>query len=180
MNSVAVKRRIAVVGGSGQGKSYFIKNHLLPSFAKQSKNIYIWDKNGEYNPEQSYKLNINKWQKFERNRDALIRNICDLQNSLILIDEAATVFNKRSFSQDFEEKMIGARHDNVIILVVYHSLSAIPEYMVQYLDRIVLFKTHETATKFKNKFDRLEINEAFDELQKNVENKQGIYKIIDL
>ena len=180
MSSVTVKRRIAVVGGSGQGKSFFIKNRLLPQFAQQSKNIFIWDKNGEYNPEHDYKLNINNWKKFERNREALIRNICDLQNSLILVDEAATVFNKRSFSQEFEEKMIGARHDNVIIIVVYHSLSAIPEYMVQYLDRLVLFKTHETATKFKTKFDRVEINLAFERLQNNKTNTQGVFEIIDL
>lgn len=136
-----------IVGQRGSGKSTFNKKIVqhLPR-----ERLRIHDIQGEYFPGEA----LTPVKEF-------IEQVQTCRNCVILFEEATIFFPNRGYDKGMVELLVSARHRGNIINLVYHSITAIPEYIYNLADYIVLFET-------KDKIHKIELN--YEELAPHVKN----------
>lgn len=186
LNNGNPKHRIAIFGASGYGKSFYIKNSLIPLyyesvFKKQKtdkKGIYVWDVQNEYLNNKDYQLNINHEKKFEPDFNKFAAKHADKVNSLFIIDEAAVALTTREFSKDTQNWFINARHDNNYFVFVYQGFNLIPNFVALFMERLIIFKTGDSNANVKKKFNNDKVILVNEELNKRDEKK--LHYIVDV
>lgn len=143
---------ILIIGGTGQGKSTFIKKAI------ENKPCLVYDVQGEYsylptdiNQPQSRFFNTDPQQFIE---------ICKLKhNGTICVFEEATGFFSGRTSKEMKQLILSKRHPvdkgGRNLLFIFHYIQAVPPSIINMADEVVLFKTSDELSLFKNKFPRL-------------------------
>ena len=153
---------IAVVGRTRTGKTTFIKNELLTAYPAAT--VYVYDVNNEY--PQFYKP-IAKSGTFPSVKEFLTY-AGKLRNSVLLFEEATIYFKHANNSEELQNILIRKRHMNNIIILTFHSLRAVPLYILESLNFIVIKKTNDRPDVIESKFkDHESIYDAYADVMDN-------------
>lgn len=129
-----------VVGTAGTGKTTFVKN-MLSKVNKKAVSVY--DVNNEY-PEYS-KGNLPELDEFTNFVD-------NSRNGVFVFEEATIFFNTRGTDKTLNKILVRKRHTNNTIILVFHSLRAIPRYVYDLCNYMVVRKTNDSETQIMGKF----------------------------
>lgn len=135
-------KAIIVVGGTGMGKSTFVKSclsHVAP------ENIWLYDVNNEY---RDYIVPLPQLPSFQ----AFCDHAAKLNQSVIVFEEATIFLNNKGSNQKLIDILVRKRHTENLIILVFHSLRSVPKYLLDLCNIMVLHKTN----------DPLDIAERFD------------------
>ena len=143
---------ILVIGGTGQGKSTFLKKAI------ENKPCIVYDVQGEY----SYlPTDVNSPQSRFFNSDPhKFIELCKLKhNGTICIFEEATGFFRGRSSKEMMQLILSKRHPvdkgGRNLIFVFHYIQAVPPSIINMCDEVILFKTSDELNLFKTKFPRL-------------------------
>lgn len=142
-----------VAGQTGSGKSFFIKNSLIPEMKKRDYKFFIFDINKEYlnvfQPDEEFK---NFYVPFVGIDDFLTR-VKPQINSCLIFEEATAFFsNKGINSKILLDLQVRKRHTNNVIIFVFHSLRQIPVEIFDFCNYLILHKTNDRADIVNAKF----------------------------
>lgn len=156
-----------IVGGTGTGKSTFAKR-IIESEKKQGKKAYIFDVNNEY-----------KGEDIEINFDKFLDECCKRKNSVFLIEEATVFVSNRQWDKRILEILVKKRHANNSIILLYHSLRAVPVNIADLANFFCIKKTNDNPQIIQTKF------KGYDEITSALENSkisenQYITSIVEL
>ncbi|NMD01064.1 MAG: ATP-binding protein [Bacteroidales bacterium] len=129
-----------IVGAPGTGKTTFLKQFLTYSQKK-----IIFDVTGEFS---KYESDSDFEIYYEK--DKLLQAALSQKNCIILIDESTAFFSYRGYDSDLQKIVQLRRHNNHIILMCYHALKFIPEYLRPLINFIVAFQTGDNTDVLKN------------------------------
>lgn len=166
-------KALAVVGMRGMGKSTIVKDMLKPTHEKAR---FIYDPNGEYT--DLYKGPLLPFNEFAE-------MMPKIRNGVIVVEEATVFLNNRGFNFDFLDVIVRARHANNTVILVFHSFSSIPKYILNLLNMAVILKTGDSLAKVEM-FDNPGLTRAFLEIRNApmLKGKGGVqyspHKIFDL
>lgn len=154
-----------VIGSTGSGKSFFIKKKLLPPAVKKGYALQLFDINNEYTDFQNnYKF---------VGIDDFLQKSQNLTNSLILFEEATIFFNTTANgSTNLMSLNVRKRHQNNILIFVFHSLRQVPVYLFDFCNFVTLFKTNDRNDIVFNKYkDNPEIIKLFEAVSRKANEK---------
>lgn len=132
---------ICVTGATGEGKTTFIKNKFTTK-TKRKTLLYL---------RVVSDFESSKVKKFT-NFAELIREARNEQNIIVIVDEAFTCLpDKLNIKMDkpdyihnqFSDVLVNARKMNVLFIIILHSCSQIPKWLVPYLDWLIRFNTND-------------------------------------
>lgn len=138
-------KSMIVVGGTGRGKTTFIKNEILAHV----KNPIIYDINNEYYDKDYILPEMGEF----------IEKVKQVKNKLFVFEEATSFFDhSERTAKEMKKLLTRKRHTNRSFIYVFHALHQVPISILSHIDTFVLFKTNENPTLVKAKFrhfDRL-------------------------
>lgn len=150
-------RGIIIVGGTGRGKSSFLKEVLL-KYYRGAK--FIFDPRMEH-----YGGVIMPMEQF-----TLRAKAC--RKTMIVFEEATMFFSNKGDNEDLKWLLVSKRHDANTVVLLFHTLQSVPLYLLSMCDLLVLFKTQDNIRLVENKFKQnVGIFEAFVE----VNNSKGFH-----
>lgn len=141
--------RRAIVGNRGSGKTYFVKNSILPKL----KNYFVIDPNNEYD----YVSDENKIVKngnitIKEYKDMVIKAINENINKTIIIDDFTLL--------DYAPRWFFEIKRDLNFIIILHSFSQLGDYKNR-IDYFYNFGTNDTDRSFeyKNENKILNINQ---------------------
>lgn len=143
---------ILIIGGTGQGKSTFIKKAI------QNKPCIVYDVQGEYEflPTDN---NLAQSRFFSTDPQKFIEVCKHKHNGTICVFEEATGFFMGRSSKEMMQLMLSKRHPvdkgGRNLLLIFHYIQAVPPSIINMCDEVILFKTSDEEALFKAKFPRL-------------------------
>ena len=182
MSNNFVSKSVAIVGMTGTGKNYNLETMFLRPM--RTKRKFIADVSKEYGIPfhgiDNFMSTVVR-TKVTVMPDKTVRKelISIAKDSLIVVDEATLFFDSHK-AGELEHLLVGKRHDNNFIVLLFHSLSDFPPYIKRKIDYIVLLKTADDEPAVIKKFGRDSIvHKTFLELQQseNLHDKR-IIKLI--
>lgn len=132
---------ILYIGHTGMGKTFRVKKLLKAS----DKQVYCFDVNDEY---REYNRVVNGDFKLFLNESAKKKNTN-------LIFEDATGYLTGKTAEELRKIIVAKRHTHNNILMLFHSISAVPPFIFQLANYIVLMKTADELSSVKNKKESL-------------------------
>ena len=144
-----MSKTIIVVGGKGTGKTTFVKERIK----NVPKNLLlIHDPNKEYTefynePFLSANEFVNKASK--------------TTNTVIVLEEATIFFSNRGNDQKLTEILVRTRHTNNTVFLNFHSLRAVPRYIYDLCNYIVVHKTNDSEKLVESKFTDQNLTDIF-------------------
>ena len=179
---------ILIVGGTGQGKSYYTNTRLLFNEVRKingkdfyfvspkSKRQYIFDINNEYNLPPD-----NTTAPFMRHvacdDKIFIQNCKTLRDTNIVFEDASGFLRGRQ-SREIARLIVQRRHSNNNYIILFHSINRIPPELLEYCNYLVLFKTGDNLKDIDLKFRNPLINSMFLTLQKAKNNTHILKKLL--
>lgn len=146
-----------VVGGTGRGKSTFVKK-CLDKVNKDA--ILLYDVNNEYSVYYPHPfLPIEQFTE----KSTTVRS------AVIVYEEATIFFSNRSSNDSLREILVRKRHTNNTIFLVFHSLRNVPRYVYDLCNYVVLHKTNDSKSLVESKFDDERLTKVFDRVLKNTD-----------
>jgi ABC-type Mn2+/Zn2+ transport system ATPase subunit len=138
---------IIIVGATGTGKTTFVKNIIKK--VPNKKALFIYDVNNEYRDYFPYPL---------QSVSDFMEKTQFISKGVFVLEEATIYLNNRSSNEYLTQLLVRKRHTNNTILLVFHSMRAVPRYIYELSNTIVIFKTNDAAdmTSRELKDDRLE------------------------
>ena len=156
---------IAIIGQKRRGKSTRTKELIIAS----GKPTLIYDVNGEYGV-----ANVPDMGGF-------FENAKKATGKTVVFEEATIFFVGNSMKKQMLELLVRARHTGNTYILVFHSLSDCPNYVLRLCDWLVLFATQDSWTYVKTAFNGLDkVLEAFIDVKKNSENNYHYKTEIEL
>lgn len=131
---------IAVVGNTQEGKTTFVKE-LIKTF--EFLNLKIWS----FDILQDF---TNESEKTFIDKNLIISELKKVRNKIVIIDEATSFFNYRSFDNELNQLLQLKAHNNHLFIFCYHSLKFVPEFLQMYLNYLVLFRTGDKINEYKD------------------------------
>src|SRR6478609_3373477 len=128
-------KAIIIVGATGCGKTYFTKETLLKKV--NPKALHIYDTNNEY--EKFLPENYAAQGDF----DGFIKKAYTLKKAVILIEDATAFISNRGRSDLMTKIMVAKRHSGNTVILLFHSMRAIPKYLMDISTDIFIFKTND-------------------------------------
>ena len=145
---------ILIVGAKGTGKTTAVKNAIQAAGLP----VFIYDINQEYGS-----LPVPSMDEFTEQASRLKR-------CTIVFEEATIFFSTRGRSENLLKILVQSRHNKTITILVLHSLRAVPVYILELSNAMILKNTNDNPTAVEGKFgDFPEIIEAFRENKKTAE-----------
>lgn len=133
-----------ICGQTGSGKTFYIENELLPEIILKKYDIFIFDVNNEYQIKNKYSF---------VGMDDFLEKVENIKNSCIVFEEATAFFNNRGAAgQTLINLIVRKRHQNNILVFVFHSLRQIPVYVFDFCNYLILFRTNDREDIVRNKF----------------------------
>jgi ABC-type phosphate transport system ATPase subunit len=143
---------IILVGGTGAGKTTLCKRLLAR--VHPSRHL-IYDVNGEY-----YDPNENALPAI----DDFLAEAQRVRERVIVFEESTIFFNNRGRNDQMTDILVRKRHTRNIVIMVFHSIRAIPHYIFDLVNYVYVLKTNDTADLLRTKHGVL--LPAFLEVQK--------------
>ncbi len=153
---------ICIIGYRGTGKTNYIKTQILPNV----KNYLIYDLYGEYK-ELKYINNIKENGRLQSDFEHLKANITQIRNKNFVFEDS-TIFLNANLGRDIKNILVSARHYNNNLFFLFHSLSRLPNFLIEQTDYFVIFKTQEKADNLQKKYP-----ESIIKTFKNVQNAKN-------
>lgn len=152
-------KAIIVVGGTGMGKTSFIKGCLSHI---HKDNIWLYDVNNEYtdyiNPYPIDPISrVPKLPEFKR----FCERACTLQENVIVFEEATIFLNNKGSNQMVVDMLVRKRHTQNLIFLAFHSLRSVPKYLLDLCNVLVLHKTTADPDDVVEKFNNPDLLKAF-------------------
>ncbi len=150
-------KTIAIVGMTGTGKTTDVKN-ILNKTSKAKKLIY--DVNQEYEeyhtqPELPLESDFKK-------------QVLESKNVLVVFEEATIFFNNKGHDEQLERLLVRKRHINVMIVMCFHSLIDVPDYVRRKIDIMILHKVQDNEKAVERKYSsQQQIINAFYEVNRH-------------
>lgn len=140
---------IIVVGMTGTGKSYLIKNELLKV---RPMNRLVYDVNAEYT--HLYNEPLLKFDQF-------LQVAALTRNATIIFEEATIFLGHNNNTMPMRSILVEKRHRNNTIFLVFHNLRAVPAPIFGLCDYLILKKTNDNSKKVDSRFNHEGLNEKF-------------------
>ena len=142
-----MSKAIIIVGATETGKTTFVKNMIKRVPNKGA--LFIYDINNEYSEYFPYKL---------LDIDDFMEKTQFISKGVFVLEEATIYLNNRSSNKYLVDLMTRKRHTFNTIILVFHSMRAVPRYIYELSNYIVIFKTNDSPdmTSRELKDDRLE------------------------
>lgn len=160
-----MSKAIILAGGTGCGKTFYTRNTLLKNVNKKS--LLIFDTNNEYSDLYP--------EKFNPDIDAFLSKCLTVKNAVILIEDATSFISNRGRSDKLVKLLVAKRHTKNTFILLFHSLRAVPKYLIDISTHLGIFKTNDDLGFIKNEFKNERILKAFYSVQKDAE-KNNFYK----
>ncbi len=147
---------IIICGQKGSGKTT-----LVVELIKESKNNYLFDINNEqkYNSIQNNCKGITDFEKFTL-------GLSKAKNCFIVFEEATIFFGYGRTQKEVLQLLVQARHRDLNIIFVFHSLTAVPNSLLPLCDYLFLKRTKDNPTSVERKYkDFPEVIENFNLLK---------------
>lgn len=152
---------IAVIGGTNQGKSYFVKQAIKD----KNKACFVFDVQDGYGAtskkEGDLILNLPIATHLKRCRfmggggaDAFLQHCHHRRHTNIVIEEATIFFEGRT-QQAMRKVIVDKWHNKNTIFILFHSINAVPPRILEMTDIVVLFKTADEPNIIKRKYSKL-------------------------
>jgi hypothetical protein len=152
---------IVIAGGKGTGKSTILRN-LISKIPTQS--LLLYDVNNEHKEFNRYVDGTGKTYLPDINDFILQASLSE--NVVIACEEATIFFTSHNKSFDMQSILTRARHTHTGIIFVFHSLRAIPDYMITFINHLIILKTMgDTPEKIDKKFNNEEILQAYKRIE---------------
>jgi ABC-type cobalamin/Fe3+-siderophores transport system ATPase subunit len=148
-----------IVGGTGCGKTFLTKK-LIRNVNKNA--LHIFDVNNEYSEFTS--------APFDGDIDNFLQKANRLKNAVILIEDATSFLSNRGRSDLLTKILVAKRHTNNNIILLFHSMRAIPKYIADICTDIIIFKTNDPEEIVKKGFQNEKITIAWATVQKACKN----------
>lgn len=152
---------IIVCGARGHGKTTLVKKIIEPV---EKGRLLINDVNGEYYKPARKPLEM----------EDFLLCACTVEDTVIVFEEATIFFSTRSSDKSVKRLLVQSRHTNNFLIFVFHSINAIPNYILELVDKIYLFHTNDTEEIVKSK------NRMLLPAYNDVHGKKFICKIVKL
>jgi len=154
-----MSRCIIITGGTGCGKTFFTKS--LIKKANRSA-LMVFDVNKEYQDVYPYPFNDDV--------DAFLDKCYRKQNAVILMEDATAFLSNRGRSDKLQKMLVGKRHTNNTIILLFHSFRAIPKYIMDLANTVVIFKTNDPEEIVSKGFGNPELTKAWRKVQDAAKN----------
>lgn len=153
-----------VIGATGAGKTYTVKNDIIP----KTKNLLAFDLYGDEYNELETITNIRKYKggkcrivldkkQFETKTDLvndIIKYMSDSMNNFTFVFEDATTFLDSRRNNIVKDLLIGKRHTKINFVWLFHTISEIPPYIFKASNAVFLHKTEDMETSIISKFGK--------------------------
>ena len=156
-----------IIGKKRSGKSVLTKEICTRFSDLYSGKMYFFDIANEY----TLKFNLENQYKNVLDHKTFLDTVSPLKNSLIVFEEAAYYFDSQT-SKDIRQKAAKmlqmSRHNNNVVILIFHSIADLPSFIYSRIDYLALFKTNDTPRAlgklslnedFVNTFERVRENE---------------------
>lgn len=156
---------IIIVGARGTGKSTVLKELLSKVPNKES--IFLFDVNHEH---------LEYGNRAFDNFDSFIKKAVALERSVIVIEEA-TIFLSHYKQREVLELLVRARHTKNNIIFVFHSLRALPRYIYDLGNFLILKKTNDQETFVSGRFEDPVLDNMFSKV--NEHSDRYYFKMVE-
>ena len=126
-----------IIGHTGRGKSTKVKEILAGLYCDK----LIYDVNNEHNTGKPLP-GIGDFLTLAKKK----------VNTAIVFEEATIFFSNRGRSEEVIDLLVRKRHTNNIIILLFHSIRSVPNYIFELIDYIILFKTNDNEKLIHDKF----------------------------
>lgn len=120
-----------IVGATGSGKTYFVKQLL--NRVPNKKAILVFDVNDEYKEFYPY--------PFNPDIDFFLSKCTQVRNAVIVIEDATSFFAVQGRSDEMIKLLIAKRHTKNTIIMLFHSFGDVPRYLFRKCTDLIIFKT---------------------------------------
>lgn len=145
-----MSKGIILVGAPGCGKTYFTKHVLLKPVNKKA--LYLFDTNKEYKEfyDEPFKPNVDKFlaRIYDVETDEFL-----MRDVVVLIEDATSFFSNRGRDETMQKIMVGRRHPNITMILLFHSMRDVPKYIISKCSDFFIFKTMDSEKYVRNEFD---------------------------
>lgn len=148
-----MSKAIIIVGGTGCGKTHFTKG-IIKKYHKDA--LHIFDVNNEYSDFTT--------RPFNPDIDEFLEDAYNMKGALILVEDATAFLSNRGRSDLLTKIMVAKRHTKNTIILLFHSFRAIPKYIIDLSNVVVIFKTNDSL-KIVESLERDELTEAWQQVQ---------------
>lgn len=131
-----MSKAIIIVGGTGCGKTYFTKQ-LIKNVHKNA--LLVFDVNNEYKEYYPY--------PFNPDIDDFLSKCSKVTNGVFLFEDATAFLSNRGRSDQLTKILVAKRHTKNTIILLFHSMRAIPKYIMDLSNMVVIFKTNDPEKK---------------------------------
>ncbi len=130
-----------VIGARGTGKTTLLKQRV--NLFKGHKHIYDLQRT-YYNDNRPLPT-----------IDEFTSVAATLEDSLIVYEESTIFFPNRGNNKELRQNLVQARYNRNIIFLVYHSICAVPYYVYDLADCVILFRTQDEENRVIQKYEKL-------------------------
>ncbi len=141
----------AIVGRRGEGKSTFVKSIVNRFLSNRVK--YIFDFQNEYN---DVCKNFD-FRDTSKDFDNFVNSIVDVQNSVVIFDEATIFFSHQKRTQNILKYLVSSRHNNNVTFFCFHSLRRVPLEILDFTNYMCIFRTNDLISNIKKKYQETPI-----------------------
>lgn len=176
------------IGATGSGKTYFVKNDVLP----KAKNIIVFDLYGNEYEDMKDMYVINRLSQYKGNKARLVHDKkvhetkTDLVNETLLsllnfkdctfVFEDATIFLDSKRNNIVKDLLVSKRHFNMSYVWLFHTLSEIPPYIFKSSNGVILHRTADLQQAILNKFKgNAKIINAYLNIDKSNDLRKAIF-----
>lgn len=170
---------ITIIGGAKQGKTPFIKDYC------KNSNLLVFDVQNEYGEKTKYKnqqpYGLTTDNRLSRSRviDLDVNKfiaLCMAKRNTVCVFEEATMFFQGMTGDEMRKLVFSKAHTGNVIVLVFHSINAVPPRIMEATDFVVLFKTNDEIKTVERKYVRLLT--PFNNLQKSKDGSHIKIKMV--
>jgi|SRR3972149_2751935 len=153
MNDKIQGKCIIIVGSRGTGKTTTAKKLL--SIAHQEARLVL-DVYGDYR--DLFPHDPIEFKPF-------VKLAMNARNAVILIEESTIYLSNRGYDGDIVDLLVKLRNKGNTIILVYHSLRSIPQYIYQMTNMLVIHKSVDNADDLLKRFDDENLVSVFNDVK---------------
>lgn len=145
---------IVIAGGAGTGKSTLLKK-LISCVPPES--VLLYDVNNEHKDYSRYVM-------LPDIEDFLLQASLS-RNVIIACEEASIFFTSHNKTEEMLNILTRRRHTFNGVILIFHSLRAVPDYMISYINHLIILKTTgDSLEKIDKKFNNDLVLRAYERI----------------